>query len=95
MNSSASVSHDAIAQRAYLLWEEAGQPHGQATEFWLQAERELHAKHDKLGGDPNGVRGTAVVPPVVGKRVPERTPHSTPYVHPGVTTDSLHHLRKR
>jgi len=95
MNSSASVRHETIAQRAYLRWEEAGHPSGRETEYWLQAERELHAAPEKLGGDPNGVRGKAVVPPVVGKHVPERAPHSTPYVHPGVTTDSLHHLRKR
>ena len=33
--------HEAIALRAYLLWEKAGKPENQNEKFWLQAEREL------------------------------------------------------
>src|SRR5260370_40748375 len=29
-----------IAERAYLLWEQAGRPEGKALEHWLQAEDE-------------------------------------------------------
>src|SRR5229473_3092877 len=29
-----------IAERAYLLWEQAGRPEGKALEYWLQAEDE-------------------------------------------------------
>ncbi|HET7535508.1 MAG TPA: DUF2934 domain-containing protein [Candidatus Didemnitutus sp.] len=36
-------SHDAIAVRAYHLWEDRGRIDGQADENWLDAERELRA----------------------------------------------------
>jgi hypothetical protein len=35
------VSRDEVAQRAYQLWEAAGQPVGRDLEYWLQAESEL------------------------------------------------------
>ncbi|WP_022720661.1 DUF2934 domain-containing protein [Rhodopseudomonas sp. B29] len=34
----------AIRERAYHLWNEAGQPEGQAESFWLSAQRELLAE---------------------------------------------------
>ena len=34
-------THDAIARRAYELYEESGQPPGRDVEFWLKAEHEL------------------------------------------------------
>jgi hypothetical protein len=34
---------DAIREKAYLLWEAAGRPDGDGTEFWLKAEEELSA----------------------------------------------------
>jgi hypothetical protein len=36
-----NVSHDEVAQRAYQLWQAAGQPIGRDAEYWLQAEAEL------------------------------------------------------
>ena len=30
-----------IKRRAFELWQEAGCPEGDGSEFWLQAEREL------------------------------------------------------
>lgn len=36
-----SVSEDAVREKAYLLWEEAGYPEGDGVEFWVRAEREL------------------------------------------------------
>jgi hypothetical protein len=30
-----------IRDRAYVLWQEAGEPDGRDQEFWHQAEREL------------------------------------------------------
>lgn len=36
---------DAIRERAYALWEEAGRPEGDGTQFWLDAERELNGRH--------------------------------------------------
>lgn len=32
---------DKIRDRAYQLWDEAGQPEGREQDFWYQAEREL------------------------------------------------------
>jgi hypothetical protein len=92
MNSSPSIRYEDIAERAHQIWEVAGKPEGQDTAHWLQAERELHAEHGKPGGT-SGARGKSVEPPLVAKHVPDRAPHSTNYVHPGVTTDSLHHRR--
>jgi hypothetical protein len=34
-------THDAIAKRAYELYEGSGRPDGRDVEFWLEAEREL------------------------------------------------------
>jgi hypothetical protein len=35
------LSHEQIAQRSFMIWEQEGRPHGQALDHWLQAEREL------------------------------------------------------
>ena len=93
MNST-SLSHENIARRAHQIWEEAGQPSGNETAHWLQAERELHSRREKTG-HVDSARGNSVEPPVTAKHFPEKAPHSTDYVHPGVTTDSLHHFRNR
>lgn len=41
---SRSQIHEAIAARAYELWEKQGKPENQADALWLQAERELMAE---------------------------------------------------
>jgi hypothetical protein len=92
MSNTTSVSHESIARRAHQIWEETGRRDGDDTLHWLQAERELSAHHEKTG-EMKSDRGKSVEPPTSGKHVPEHSPHSTNYVHPGVTTDSLHHLR--
>jgi hypothetical protein len=46
-----SVSHDQIAERAYLLYLERGAGHGQDLEDWLRAEAELTAGR---AGNGNG-----------------------------------------
>ena len=33
--------HEAVAARAYELWEKAGKPEGRDEEFWRSAEQEL------------------------------------------------------
>ena len=35
-------SEEQIRARAYALWEQAGRPDGDGTQFWLEAERELN-----------------------------------------------------
>jgi len=94
MNPTSLVSHESIAHRAHRLWEEAGRPDGDGLADWLQAERELHAQQPK-GDEGDPVRVKSAEPPGAAKHAPEKTPHSTDYVHPGVTTDSLHHRRNR
>jgi hypothetical protein len=94
MNPIPSISHEDVSRRAYQIWQEAGQPDGNDTAYWLQAERELRAQHGKTG-EVDAARGKSVEPPVAAKHVPGKTPHSTDYAHPGVTTDSLHHQRNR
>jgi hypothetical protein len=38
---SSSSKEDAIRNKAYLLWEEAGRPECDGTEFWIEAEKQL------------------------------------------------------
>lgn len=38
-----SPAREAIAERAYYLWEQADRPEGRDKEFWLRAEAELSA----------------------------------------------------
>jgi hypothetical protein len=38
------LTTQAIAERAYLIWENTGRPDGQALEHWLRAEAELAAE---------------------------------------------------
>ena len=43
-----------VAERAYLLWEQAGRPEGKALQHWLQAEAERSAKPSaEIPGTPN------------------------------------------
>jgi hypothetical protein len=93
MNPSPSIRYEDIAVRAHQHWDVAGKPDGQDTVHWLRAERELHAEHAKAT-EIKGPPRQEVEPPAPAKQhVPDRAPHSTNYVHPGVTTDSLHHRR--
>jgi hypothetical protein len=94
MNSISLITHENIARRAHQIWEESGRKDGNETIHWLQAERELRA-HDGSAEEAKADRGKSVEPPVSGKHTSEQIRHSTNYVHPGVTTDSLHHVRNR
>jgi hypothetical protein len=38
---SGAPAEDAIRARAYHLWQQAGYPEGDGTEFWFRAEKEL------------------------------------------------------
>jgi len=93
MTSTPSVTHSEIAQRAHQIWQQAGQPDGNDSAHWLQAERELQAQNEKSAGAEVD-RGKSAVSHAA-RHLPEKAPHSTNYAHPGVTTDSLHHQRNR
>ena len=40
---SESPDAQAIREKAYLLWEEAGRPESDGVEFWLRAEQDLQS----------------------------------------------------
>jgi hypothetical protein len=44
------VSRDEVAQRAWQLWQAAGQPVGHDLEYWLQAEAEVLAGSKRRQG---------------------------------------------
>ena len=44
-------SDDAIRDRAYALWVEAGSPEGDGMDFWLTAEQELAAQEQSAQAD--------------------------------------------
>lgn len=54
--SSSPVSHEAIARRAYEIWEGEGRPDGRAIEHWLLAVSELQSAREEL--TPKGSRST-------------------------------------
>ena len=45
-------SRETIAERAYSLWEQAGQPTGRDEEFWLRAEAELASLESSSASPP-------------------------------------------
>jgi hypothetical protein len=47
-----SLTEEDIRNRAYILWEKAGQPAGQMDTFWYEAEKELIAERREQGEVP-------------------------------------------
>lgn len=47
-------NEDAIRDRAYALWLEAGAPEGNDWQFWHEAERELAANGNADMAETNG-----------------------------------------
>jgi hypothetical protein len=60
-----------VRERAYLLWELAGMPHGRDHEFWAQASREIEGERELLHKNSHGQ-------PVPSRRdfSPDDGPHS-------------------
>ncbi|WP_316396942.1 DUF2934 domain-containing protein [Bradyrhizobium sp. 33ap4] len=42
-------NEEEIRTRAYKLWQEAGQPHGEMDNFWYRAEKELLVEKCRKG----------------------------------------------
>lgn len=42
------ITTEIISARAYVLWEQAGRPHGRDIEFWVQAETQLKQETQAL-----------------------------------------------
>ena len=60
------TDQERIRDRAYQLWDLAGQPEGREQEFWYDAEREL-AEEDAV--DTSAEASVIDVPPVVPGRL--------------------------
>ncbi|HYN08314.1 MAG TPA: DUF2934 domain-containing protein [Vicinamibacterales bacterium] len=48
-------SHDEIAARAYAVYQNRGEGHGQALDDWLQAERELLQERSTSAPQPGSL----------------------------------------
>jgi hypothetical protein len=70
------ISDDAIRERAYLIWEREGRPHGRDFEHWVRAQVELLAegKSNNSGANiapaPARVSSSKPAPPAKSKRGP-------------------------
>lgn len=53
-----SPNHEEIAQRAYQLWQQAGEPADQEVEIWLEAERQVGAKDRQSRSSKSERNGT-------------------------------------
>ena len=61
-----TIDEDKIRDRAFQLWDRAGQPEGREQEFWYDAEREL-AEEDMV--DTSAEASVLDIPPVVPGRL--------------------------
>jgi hypothetical protein len=50
-------TQESIQEKAYHLWQRAGSPPGDGTQFWLQAEREINEKSNDNEPDLQNERG--------------------------------------
>jgi hypothetical protein len=50
-----SLSEEDIRNRAYRLWQEAGEPAGRMDTFWYEAEKELLAERNAQSEVPPGM----------------------------------------
>lgn len=60
------IEENRIRDRAYQLWQDAGQPEDREQEFWYQAEREL-VEEDEV--DLSAEASALDLPPVVPGRL--------------------------
>jgi hypothetical protein len=66
-----------IRDRAYLLWEQAGQPPGRSEEFWFLAQQELYGGAVTSDGPEGAMLPPAEEPPEVAAQ------HGVPTGMPG------------
>jgi len=57
-----TMDQEKVRDRAYQLWDRAGQPEGRDQEFWFDAEREL-AEEDEV--DTSAVNSEVGLPPTM------------------------------
>jgi len=56
------VGNDAIARKAYELWEARGYPHGDPEHDWYEAERHLRCQKPSNGGKAAKLRAARKSP---------------------------------
>ncbi len=61
-----TLSEDKIRDRAFQLWDQAGQPDGREEEFWYEAEKELAGEGE---ADTSEENADVDMPPVVPGRL--------------------------
>jgi hypothetical protein len=61
-----TIDQQKVRDRAFQLWDRAGQPEGRDHEFWFDAEREL-AEEDEV--DTSAEASVLDLPPVVPGRL--------------------------
>ena len=74
-NLTVGLSQDAIARRAYEIWEREGRPEGRAMEHWFRAVSELKAQNDGAS--------TLEVPPREAPRTQRTARRSGPRLNEG------------
>ena len=62
------ITDDQIREKAYLMWQEEGEPHGSAMDYWLKAEEALKAAPAK-----KPARKTAAKKPAAKKPATKKT----------------------
>jgi hypothetical protein len=64
-----SNMEQAIRERAYHLWNDAGCPQGSGETFWLTAQREILAQSmGQIGATTSPVKKTAKAKPVASRK---------------------------
>lgn len=61
-----TIPEDKIRDRAFQLWDQAGQPDGREEEFWYEAEKELAGAGE---ADISKENAEVDIPPVVPGRL--------------------------
>jgi hypothetical protein len=59
---------DAVARRAYELWEKEGRPEGSHVRHWLQAEQEMGVSRSDNSARPAGANPSSARPPSTDTR---------------------------
>jgi len=87
MNTQATIiTHEAIAEVAYLLWEKEGRPAGRDQELWLKAENQLKA----IKPVAPEAKTLPAVKPSEASKPPQQAPQvAAALAHPRATTPTL------
>jgi DUF2934 family protein len=68
----ASDREQRVRERAYQIWQRAGEPHGRAQEHWAQAEAEIEHEHELAADRAVGEAKPATEAPLRSRPAPRR-----------------------